>query len=56
MHIVKGLQLGLHAVAVRTGLANGVPLGVQVLGNRYREDLSLDAAEAIEMLNCPHLI
>jgi amidase len=40
--------LGLPAVAVPTGLAAGVPLGVQVIGSRYREDLCLDAAEAIE--------
>jgi amidase len=40
--------LGLPAVAVPTGLAGGVPLGVQVIGARYREDLCLDAAEAIE--------
>jgi amidase len=40
--------LGLPAVAVPTGLADGVPLGVQVIGSRCREDLCLDAAEAIE--------
>jgi amidase len=40
--------LGLPAVAVPAGLAKGVPLGVQVIGARYREDLCLDAAEAIE--------
>ncbi len=26
----------------------GIPLGVQVIGSRYREDLCLDAAEVIE--------
>jgi amidase len=46
--LVAANLLGLPAVAVPTGLADGVPLGVQVLGSRYREDLCLDAAEAIE--------
>ncbi|HEU5322794.1 MAG TPA: hypothetical protein VFX28_18455 [Methylomirabilota bacterium] len=40
--------LGLPAVALPTGLAGGVPLGVQVIGPRYREDLVLDAMEAVE--------
>ncbi len=40
--------LGLPAAVVPTGLSNGVPLGVQIIGSRYREDLCLDAAEAIE--------
>jgi len=41
--------LGLPAAAVPAGLTtDGVPLGVQVIGSRYREDLCLDAAEAIE--------
>lgn len=40
--------LGLPAVSVPTGLWGGLPLGVQVIGARYREDLCLDAAEAIE--------
>jgi amidase len=40
--------LGLPAAAVPTGLADGVPVGVQVIGSRYREDLCLDAAEVIE--------
>jgi amidase len=40
--------LGLPAVSVPTGLWGGLPLGVQVIGGRYREDLCLDAAEAIE--------
>jgi amidase len=40
--------LGLPAAAVPTGLAGGVPVGVQVIGGRYREDLCLDAAEIIE--------
>jgi amidase len=40
--------LGLPAVSVPTGLAGSLPLGVQVIGARYREDLCLDAAEVIE--------
>jgi amidase len=40
--------LGLPAAAVPTGVANGLPQGVQVMGPRYREDLCLDAAQAIE--------
>jgi amidase len=36
------------AVAVPVGRAGGVPLGVQIIGSRYREDLCLDAAEVIE--------
>jgi amidase len=40
--------LGLPAVAVPAGAAGGLPLGVQVIGSRYREDLCLEAAEVIE--------
>jgi amidase len=40
--------LGLPAVAVPTGLAGGLPMGVQIIGPRFREDLCLDGAEAIE--------
>ena len=41
--------LGLPAVAVPTGLADGLPVGVQIVGPRFREDLCLAAAEAIEV-------
>ncbi len=40
--------LGLPGVAVPTGLANGLPMGVQIIAPRFREDLCLDAAAAIE--------
>ena len=40
--------LGLPAAAVPVGVADGLPQGVQVIGPRYREDLCLDAAQAIE--------
>jgi Asp-tRNA(Asn)/Glu-tRNA(Gln) amidotransferase A subunit family amidase len=40
--------LGLPAAAVPTGLSHGIPLGVQIIGSRYREDLCPDAAEVIE--------
>ena len=44
--------LGLPAVSVPTGLADGLPMGVQLIGQRFREDLVLDAAEVIEA-RCP---
>jgi amidase len=40
--------LGLPAVAVPVGIEEGLPQAVQVIGPRYREDLCLDAAAAIE--------
>jgi amidase len=40
--------LGLPAAAVPTGLVDGVPIGVQIIAQRFREDLCLDAAQAIE--------
>jgi amidase len=40
--------LGLPAVSVPTGMAGPVPMGVQIIGPRFREDLVLDAAEVIE--------
>lgn len=40
--------VGVPAVAVPTGLADGLPCGVQVIGRAFREDLCLDAAQAVE--------
>jgi amidase len=46
--------LGFPAAAVPVGTTdaegapNGLPLGVQVIAGRYREDLALDAAEVVE--------
>jgi amidase len=40
--------LGLPAMAVPTGAVYGLPMGVQLVGARFREDLCLAAAEAIE--------
>lgn len=40
--------LGLPSIAVPTGVAGGVPVGVQLIAGRYREDLCLEAAEVIE--------
>jgi len=40
--------LGLPGIAVPTGLANGLPMGVQLIAPRFREDLLLEAAAAIE--------
>jgi amidase len=40
--------LGLPSVSVPTGVADGLPMGVQITAGRFREDLCLDAAAAIE--------
>ncbi|MDC2858370.1 MULTISPECIES: amidase [unclassified Delftia] len=40
--------LGFPALAVPTGIADGLPVGVQIVGPRFREDLVLDAAQEIE--------
>jgi len=40
--------LGLPAIAVPTGVDGGLPMGVQLIGPRFREDLCLTCAEAIE--------
>jgi amidase len=40
--------LGLPAAVVPAGLVAGTPVGVQLIASRYREDVCLDAAAAIE--------
>ena len=40
--------LGLPAAAVPTGMQGEVPIGVQIIGPRFREDLCLDAAQVVE--------
>ncbi|WP_343893463.1 amidase family protein [Craurococcus roseus] len=45
--------LGLPGLAVATGLEGAVPLGVQLVAGRYREDLLLAAGEAIEAGGVP---
>lgn len=40
--------LGLPAAVVPVAVAGGLPQGVQIIGDRFREDLCLEAAEAIE--------
>lgn len=40
--------LGLPSAALPVGVAEGLPQAVQVIGPRYREDLCLDAAAALE--------
>ncbi|QUH02361.1 indole acetimide hydrolase [Saccharopolyspora erythraea] len=39
---------GVPAVAVPTGVDDGVPMGVQIIGGHFREDLCLAAASAVE--------
>jgi amidase len=45
--------MGLPALTVSTGLVGRVPVGVQVVSSRYREDLCLLAGEAIEAGGTP---
>jgi amidase len=40
--------LGFPAVAVPTGVADGLPVGVQLLGRRFDEDGLLDATAVVE--------
>jgi amidase len=40
--------MGLPAACVPTGVADGLPVGAQIIGVPFREDLCLDAAEAVE--------
>jgi amidase len=40
--------VGFPALSVPTSVVDGLPVGVQLLGRRFREDTILDAAEVIE--------
>ena len=39
--------LGLPALSISTGVADGRPVGVQIVATRFREDLCLQAADDI---------
>ena len=45
--------LGLPILAVSTGLVGQSPVGVQIVANRFREDLCLRAGKAIEARGTP---
>jgi amidase len=45
--------MGLPALAVSTGLVGRIPVGVQLVAGRFREDLCLAAGEAIEAGGTP---
>ena len=45
--------MGLPGLTVSTGLVGRVPVGVQLVSGRYREDLCLAAGEAIEAGGTP---
>ncbi|HJL54096.1 MAG TPA: amidase family protein [Arenicellales bacterium] len=52
--IVPGNALGIPSVALPTGVSDGLPTGIQVYSELYREDLCLWAAEIIESESqCP---
>jgi amidase len=46
--ITPGNLLGIPSVALPTGVADGLPTGVQVYAERWREDLCLEVASVIE--------
>ena len=49
MRLITAVNLlGLPAAVVPVGVADGLPLAVQIIGARFREDFCLQAAEAIE--------
>ena len=52
--IAPGNVLGIPSVALPTGVSDGLPTGIQVYAELYREDLCLLAAEMIESeSHCP---
>ncbi|HMK92281.1 MAG TPA: amidase [Thermoleophilia bacterium] len=46
--VLPGNLLGIPAVALPTGVADGLPTGVQVYADLWREDLCLEAAAVVE--------
>lgn len=46
--LISTAILGLPGLSVPVGLAHGVPVGVQLVAGRFREDLCLAAGEVIE--------
>ena len=46
--ILAASALGLPGLAVPATLADGVPVGVQLIGGRYTEEILFAAGEAIE--------
>jgi amidase len=46
-------MLGLPGLAIPTGQVEGVPVGVQLVASRFREDICLGAAEVIEARHPP---
>jgi len=46
--LIKLAKIGLPSAVVPVALHDGQPIGVQLIAGRYREDLALDAAAAIE--------
>ncbi|MBT1515202.1 amidase family protein [Bradyrhizobium sp. SRL28] len=48
--------MGLPGLTVSTGLVGRVPVGVQLVAGRYREDLCLAAGEAIEAGGTPSAV
>lgn len=45
--------MGLPGLAVATGMNGTVPIGVQLVASRYREDLLLDVGEEIAKRGAP---
>ena len=51
--IVPANALGLPVVALANGVADGLPVGVQVYADHWREDLCLTAAAIVEAASTP---
>ena len=52
--ITPGNALGLPSVALPMGVADGLPTGIQIYADRWREDLCLEAAGIVEAgVTCP---